>query len=150
MDWTKLFFSPEGRIGRQTYWIGILVLFAVHVLLGWTGIAWLVATYSWIVISIKRFHDMGKSGWLTAIPVVAGIVVPFAAIFAVAGSAIISGVSGAGEEMVAAAVLSALGGAVLVLLASGFICLGFLIWQGVAESQSGDNRYGPAPATAIA
>jgi len=150
MDWTKLFFSPEGRIGRQAYWIGWLVLLGVNSLLGWTVIAPLVAFYCWICISAKRFHDMGKSGWLAAIPIGISVVACFS-LFPIIGAAIFAGASGGGsDEATAAAVLSAVGGSLLVLTAAFFVSLGFLIWQGVAESQSGDNRYGPAPATAIA
>jgi len=35
MDWKTLFFSPDGRIGRQSFWIGWLVLLGVNVVLGW-------------------------------------------------------------------------------------------------------------------
>ena len=35
MDWAKLFFSADGRIGRQAYWIGWLVLIGVNTLLFW-------------------------------------------------------------------------------------------------------------------
>ncbi len=35
MDWKSLFFSAEGRIGRQAFWIGWLVLLGVQLLAGW-------------------------------------------------------------------------------------------------------------------
>ena len=148
MNWVKVFFSPDGRIGRQTYWIGWLVLVAVHILLGWTGIAALVATYSWVVISVKRFHDMGKTGWLAAIPLVAWVVA-IASIFPIAITAIAAGVSGASEGETIAAVLTAVGGAALMFLAAGVISIVFLIWQGVALGDPGENRYGPAPTPSL-
>ncbi len=148
MDWTKLFFSPDGRIGRQAYWIGWLVLIGVNVVLGWVPFVPLVALYCWICISAKRFHDMGKSGWLAAIPITVGFVLPFIAMFAVGGAAIVTALTGQAEETIAAAVLSAVGGAFVFLILGFVVSLGFLIWQGVAESEPGDNRYGPpAPAT---
>ena len=149
MDWTKLFFSPNGRIGRQAYWIGWLALFGVNALLFWVPFLSLVTVYCWICISSKRFHDVGRSGWLAAIPVTLGIVVPIGAAIAVAGAAVASSISGASDETVIAAALSAVAGAGLLLLGGLVIVVGFLIWQGVELGEPGPNRYGPAPTPAL-
>ncbi len=150
MDWTKLFFSPEGRIGRQAYWIGWLVLLGVNSLLSWTVVAPLVAIYCWICISAKRFHDMGKSGWLAAIPIGASFIALFS-IFPIVAAAVLSGAAANGDEnAIAAAVLGAVGSSLLVMLAAFVIAVGFLIWQGVTPSDPGENRYGPPPQPAVA
>ena len=49
----------------------------------------------------------------------------------------------------AAAVMSGLGSALLLILVAGLVGLVFLIWQGVAQSDPNENRYGPpaAPTT---
>ena len=68
-----LFFSPRGRIGRSVFALSLLgTTFVQGILaslssLGFRplGILGLVVFYALIVLSIKRFHDMGKSGWLT-------------------------------------------------------------------------------------
>ncbi len=145
MDWTKLFFSPDGRIGRQAYWIGWLVLIGANTLLFWVPFLSLVTVYCWICVCSKRFHDMGKSGWLSAIPVTLSIVMPIGAVIAVAGAAVASSISGASDETVIAAVLSAVAGSALLLLGALVIGIGFLIWQGVALGEPGANRYGPPP-----
>ncbi len=83
MDWKYLFLSLEGRIGRQTYWLGILALavvnfiaFFVDALLGTIGehgfglvsmIVSLVMIYPALVLYAKRWHDRNKSGWWTLI-----------------------------------------------------------------------------------
>ncbi len=149
MDWTKLFFSPDGRIGRQAYWIGWLVLIGVNTLLFWVPFLSLVTVYCWICVCSKRFHDMGKSGWLSAIPVTLSIVMPIGALIAVAGAAVASSISGASDETVIAAVLSAVAGSALLLLGALVIGIGFLIWQGVALGEPGPNRYGPPPAPSL-
>jgi len=149
MDWTKLFFSPDGRIGRQAYWIGWLVLIGVNTLLFWVPFLSLVTIYCWICVCSKRFHDMGRSGWLSAIPVTLSIVVPIGAVLAIAGAAVAASISGAGDETVIAAVLSAVAGSALLLLGALVIGIGFLIWQGVAQGEPGANRYGPPPAPAF-
>ena len=145
MDWTKLFFSADGRIARQPYWIGWLVLLGVNSLLFWVPFLSFVTIYCWICISAKRFHDMGKSGWLAAIPVAIGLVVPLVAIVAIASTAIVAATANGSDETVAAAVISALLGSVLFFAIGGLVSLGFLIWEGVAEGEPGDNRYGPPP-----
>ncbi len=149
MDWTKLFFSPDGRIGRQAYWIGWLVLIGVNTLLFWVPFLSLVTIYCWICVCSKRFHDMGRSGWLSAIPVTLSIVMPIGAVLAIAGAAVAASISGAGDETVIAAVLSAVAGSALLLLGALVIGIGFLIWQGVALGEPGANRYGPPPAPAF-
>ncbi len=149
MDWAKLFFSADGRIGRQAYWIGWLVLIGVNTLLFWVPFLSLVTIYCWICICSKRFHDMGRSGWLAAIPVTLGIVVPIGAVIAIAGAAIASSVSGAGDETIMAAVLSAVAGSALLLLGAFVIGVGFLIWQGVELGDPAENRYGPPPPASL-
>ncbi len=91
-----LFFGREGRIGRTTYIVAILIsvaaLVAVAPLLavaGKTGDGGLIppeivlpalGTALWMVaaVSIKRWHDTARSGWwaLTALVPVIGVVVP--------------------------------------------------------------------------
>jgi uncharacterized membrane protein YhaH (DUF805 family) len=83
MDWKYLFTSLEGRIGRQSYWIGILAMAVINAiswladgLLGTfseqgygavSGIVSLIMIYPAIMLYAKRWHDRGKSGWWTLI-----------------------------------------------------------------------------------
>jgi uncharacterized membrane protein YhaH (DUF805 family) len=92
MDWKYLFTSFEGRIGRQGYWMGVLVLVGVSIVAGlldailgtggesgW-GVVSVIATlamlYPAIALYAKRWHDRGKSGWwslIGLIPILGGI-----------------------------------------------------------------------------
>ena len=78
MDWKFLFASFDGRISRQPFWIGFLVLMAanlltnlvIRILFGFGAIggllsliAALVLAYGAFAVLIKRCHDRGKSGW---------------------------------------------------------------------------------------
>lgn len=155
MDWKTLFFSPDGRIGRQSFWIGWLVLLGVNVVLGWIPlIGWalsLVTIYCNVCITAKRLHDMGRSGFLQAIPMILCPVLIITAIATAAGPAIMAGIADANESQVTAAVLAGVGGMMLFFLAAFAIGFGFLIWIGVSNTQPGENRYGPEPTlTAIA
>ena len=81
LDLLYMYTSPEGRIGRQTWWIGVAILFVASLLLGallghdglipfFVNMLILVAG---IMLHIKRCHDRGKTGWwclLLLIPVV--------------------------------------------------------------------------------
>ncbi|MEM6381630.1 MAG: DUF805 domain-containing protein [Pseudomonadota bacterium] len=84
-----LFFRPDGRVGRQVYWLTFFFLVA---LVGATqpflidpetqSIAWqfgplqsfvyTASTVCSIIVSIKRLHDLGLSGFIAL-----GLIIPF-------------------------------------------------------------------------
>jgi uncharacterized membrane protein YhaH (DUF805 family) len=79
MDWKYLFGSFDGRIGRQTFWIGVVTLMiasaVLHLVLaalfGWhhamggpiNGAVSLILLYPSLAVDVKRLHDRDKSGW---------------------------------------------------------------------------------------
>jgi uncharacterized membrane protein YhaH (DUF805 family) len=71
IDLNYMFTTAEGRIGRQTWWIGVGILFVIALILGalfgGEGIVPFVLNIlmaiAGIMLHIKRFHDRGKSGW---------------------------------------------------------------------------------------
>ena len=75
-----VFFSLEGRIGRQCYWLANLVLAVVGIALDLTvrntvgayGLLLLVVIvwYPSICVVGKRWHDRGRPAWLWIIQVV--------------------------------------------------------------------------------
>ncbi|MFN3313348.1 MAG: DUF805 domain-containing protein [Hyphomonas sp.] len=78
----ELYLSPNGRIDQQIYWRAVLTLFGisaaiailgafVNPLLGLLG---LVFVWPWIAVHVKRFHDAGKTGWLTVALVAVALV----------------------------------------------------------------------------
>jgi len=80
IDWQYLFLTWEGRINRQPFWIGAIIIFVANLVIqavfGYGLIAGLLGLgllYCWICVCIKRCHDRGKTGWwclLLLIPVV--------------------------------------------------------------------------------
>lgn len=85
---TQILFSFKGRLNRQRFWQYYFLLFIPHGLFmlsiyaiteaGYFPPAWYVTTYMIpftlviFALTIKRLHDLGKSGWwlfLNAIPV---------------------------------------------------------------------------------
>lgn len=76
IDWGDLFFSFDGRINRGKYWLGIAGIYVVSWLLAilavavnsaaiWFVVAVVILAMIWpgLAVSIKRWHDRGKSGW---------------------------------------------------------------------------------------
>jgi uncharacterized membrane protein YhaH (DUF805 family) len=78
LTWWKLWFRWRGRIGREWYWLGNIMLALVGG--GATGAAFalsqqrieymagagvlaLITAHSALAIAIKRLHDRNRSGW---------------------------------------------------------------------------------------
>ena len=84
-DWQYLFTSFEGRINRQPFWAGVIVLIVVNVAIAIVGgilgaiwgplaylstIASLVMIYPALALYAKRWHDRSKSGWWSLVALI--------------------------------------------------------------------------------
>lgn len=146
-DWQKLLFSFEGRTRRSHFWIGWLICLGASVVAGWIPLLGILISIGliWpnVAITVKRLHDMGKSGWFAVIPwivTIAGACFAFATmgISAVTNTAAL-------EREDPAAILALIGPAMGVFALVCLVGLGFLLWIGITDSQPGDNRFGPNP-----
>ena len=146
-DFKTALFSFQGRLRRQHFWIGWLICLGVGVVAGWIPFLGLLVSLALIwpnlAITVKRLHDMGQSGWLAAIPFVAGVVGAIA-IFITVGSVIMASGGNIDSED-PATVLALIGPSFGILGLLFLLQVGFLIWIGVTDSQRGDNRFGPNP-----
>ena len=150
MDWKSLFFSAEGRIGRQAFWIGWLVLLGVQMLAGWIPVVGhalgLIALFAWVCLCTKRLHDMGRSGWWQAPALALGPVLIVGSALWLGFGAALAALTGGEPELAALAGV----GVLLVSVGVAFISMiAFTLWVGVAEGEPGDNRYGQPPLTAV-
>lgn len=150
MDWKSLFFSAEGRIGRQAFWIGWLVLLGVQMLAGWIPVVGhalgLIALFAWVCLCTKRLHDMGRSGWWQAPALALGPVLIVGSALWIGFGAAVAALTGGEPELAALAGV----GVLLVSVAVAFISMiAFTLWVGVAEGEPVDNRYGQPPLTAV-
>ena len=150
MDWKNLFFSPEGRIGRQAFWIGWLCLLGANVVAGWVPFfGWALSVVSiWcsICIHTKRLHDMGQTGWWQALPWVFGPILVFGSAISIGVTAALAAVNN-GEPDLAA--ITALGGFFISLFVAFAVWLAFTLWVGCSLGEPRGNKYGPAPQTAV-
>ena len=84
----NLLFSPTGRINPSEFMRGALILIivgfvlnalpAISFTLGSTlSLLGLVLIWCWIVLFVKRYHDGGKTGWMSIIPIVVFLVLSF-------------------------------------------------------------------------
>jgi uncharacterized membrane protein YhaH (DUF805 family) len=146
MDWKTLFLSPEGRIGRQSFWIGWLVLLGVNAVAGWIPlVGWalsLATIYASVCIHTKRLHDMGQTGWWQVLPWVLGPALVFGAAVSVGVMPAIAALTN-GEPEVSA--LTALVGLFVACFVAFGIWLAFTLWVGCSVGQPRENKYGPAP-----
>ena len=76
MTLSQLLFTFEGRIGRQAYWLGVVLMLAAGIvasIIDWvvlgnsngvlSAVVGLVSFVASLAVSIKRWHDRDKSGW---------------------------------------------------------------------------------------
>jgi uncharacterized membrane protein YhaH (DUF805 family) len=146
-DWQKLLFSFEGRTRRSHFWIGWLICLGAGVVAGWIPLIGFFISIALIwpnlAIAVKRLHDMGQSGWLIALPWVVSIVGIVVAIGMIGIAAI--GNIAALEREDPAAILALIAPVLGLFGLLTLVNLGFLLWIGLADSQRGENRFGPNP-----
>lgn len=144
MDFSQLYLTTEGRIGRKMWWIGhislgvigILVTLIATGLFGQLSFATrliniifiLVIAYPAYAVSAKRFQDRNKSGALGAILIGIGILSSLLQLFGV-GS----------DPMDPGAITVVLG------LATMAIAIWYLIELGILRGTVGENQYGSDP-----
>lgn len=166
----ELYLSPNGRIDQPTYWRAVLVLFGISVAISvisafvnpFLGLLGIVFAWPWIAVHVKRFHDAGKSGWMTLLMVLVAIIASLIlgailpALFGIDQAALqlemqreIEAASGDPAEalsvmmdsMKRASQAQLLPGALSTLIVTGV--LGFIM--SLFKSDPNDNQYGPAP-----
>lgn len=144
LDWRKLFLDANGRIGQKDYWIGVGILFAANLILSWIPLLGLVVTiaviYGGVCVSSKRLHDIGKSGWLAAVP------------YGVWGAAVILSLASFFGGIVSTAsyghdfgVMTGIGGMVGLWSLAFLVNIAFVIWLGVTAGDPDENGYGTPP-----
>lgn len=148
-DFQHAMLSFDGRLRRSHFWIGFLIIFGANVVLGWIPIlGWLISlALIWpnLAISVKRLHDMGKTGWLVVAPYLISFALLIAGMVIMFGGMAAGGMAPDYYEDNPAAALAVMGPAFGVFALSALVGLAFLLWVGLTDSQPGDNRFGPNP-----
>lgn len=142
-----LLFSPNGRIGQQDYWIGVLIIIAANIVAGMIPLLGFIISIGliWVGIAVygKRLHDAGKSAWLHVVPW--GLSILFGIIgLAFAGGAVLTAIMADGD-VDPIAMISAGGTFLLFMSLSTLVWIVYTIWVGVMKSDPGTNEYGAPP-----
>jgi uncharacterized membrane protein YhaH (DUF805 family) len=138
MDWAYLFNSFHGRIGRQSFWIGVAVLtvaqFVAYIVAEaiqgdrLSAIVDLAFTYPELAIAVKRAHDRNLPLWLLIILFVSNGVIDLLGLL---------GWTGTPEEP---------SSPVMFAFVVFFILLiALLVELGFRRGTPGPNQYGPDP-----
>ena len=154
MDWKNLFLTPSGRIGQKDFWIGILIIFAAGLVLGWIAnminpilglVVSLALLYPGYCVMAKRFQDFGKNGVIAATPYVISAIVSVMAFVSTAG---LIGAAAVGSDAAAMGAAGGLLGTGLLALIGFFVWVAFLLWAGLTKGDPAPNQYGPSPTPA--
>jgi uncharacterized membrane protein YhaH (DUF805 family) len=142
MDWLFLYNSFEGRIGRQTFWIAVVVLtviefaahFAAEQLQGdrLSAIVDLAFVYPEFAVALKRAHDRDM-------PIL--FLVVFFAASAVLDLLTVLQMTGSDDQPTMISVLIAVPFTILALF--------LLVELGFRRGTTGPNQYGPDPLAKI-
>jgi uncharacterized membrane protein YhaH (DUF805 family) len=147
IDWQKLFISFDGRIRRSHFGIAWLILFAAGFIAGLLpligGLISLALIWPNLAIAVKRLHDMGKTGWLAAIPY-AVMLIGFIAAFSTVGLTALTNLQGMENED-PATIMAIVGPLFGIFSLVALVGIGFLLWIGLTPGQRGSNRFGPNP-----
>ena len=156
------FLSPAGRMNPNDFkksaltLIVIGVIFSIPELLGMdslgalAGIVSIALLYPWIVIWIKRYHDGGKSGWSSLLPIIVYLLATIILMMTMLGDGFMAiieasstGASQADTEKMAEEMVA--GKEMMILLAntalSVIVALGFN--QYLISNDDHENQYGP-------
>ena len=160
----NLLFSPNGRINPSQFMKGVvIVLIASFVLglptaLGMSGAIPLIASlisvvllWCWIVLWIKRYHDAGKSGWMSLIPILVFVIAMIVFVLTYGGaelSAIFQlaseGASAEEQEAVSKAFEAKLDSfPALIILTIMSAVIAFL-FNAIIKRDDHENQFGPA------
>lgn len=145
-DFQKAMFSFEGRLRRSHYWLAWAIVFVVGFLINFIpiiGMLGIALLWPHLAIGVKRLHDMGKPGWLIAIPYVASVAAWIAAFVMIGASALMNMAALESEDP--AAIIATFAPAAGVLGFSFLFSIAFWLWMGIADSQRGSNKYGSNP-----
>ena len=144
MDWRKLLLSPQGRIGRKSFWLWIAISYGVAIVVGaidavifgvdaetnpLSSVYGLATLYPSICVNVKRLHDTNRSGWW--------VLGPWAVIIALL-VAVFPFFPKAHDDISVASVLAIFAAAAVMFAA--FVTL--LVWLGFLKGQPGPNKYG--------
>lgn len=150
MNITDVLFNPQGRIGPQNYWIGVLIILAGNLFLTWIPVLgiviWLGLYYVGFCVYGKRLHDIGKSMWIHALFLVVSFVIFMIAVFMAGGSIFAMAMNSSGNVS-PAAMASMFGSLFSAFALPTLLAIAYTIWLGVAKGDVGDNRFG-APESA--
>ncbi len=138
IDWAYLYNGFHGRIGRQTFWIGVIVLGAIELVFHFvaeqiqgerlSAIIDLAFTYPEFAVTLKRANDRELPIWLLFIFFGANAVLDLLTVLGIAGT----------DETPSMLSLA-------IVVPYGVFFLALLVELGFRRGTVGPNPYGPDP-----
>ncbi len=152
MNIGHVLFSPNGRIGQQDFWIGLLIIVGGNIVAGVLPIIgfllWFVLIWMGVAVYGKRLHDAGKSAWLHVIPWAITILSFIVGLTMMIAAGVSAGLMSDGGDLSPeqlTALISGGGGGLAVMSISTLVWIGYTIWVGVMKGDPGPNAHGAIP-----
>ena len=139
------YFDFSGRASRPEFWWFFLFAFLAQAVLGLVlpGVAFLVFISPFLAVSVRRFHDTGRSAWWLMLYLASGlgslILVAIGFVLAFADDSFFTGVEIEAGDFAGFVIPLLLG------LVTAFVCGILPLVFCAAAGTVGPNRYGPDP-----
>lgn len=149
LDLARLFTSFAGRIRRQHFWIGFVILILVSIVASLMpkfigAVLTFVLMWPMAALYIKRGHDMGKPDSFSYIPI--GLALINAVVSTFWKLLYEDGYKAATASGDTSAIFSGPGSNLMMIsMALSLVGLIFLIWYGATDGEPRANQWGPNP-----
>jgi len=139
-DATRILFGAAGKLSPQEFAQGIIAIIAINLLLqvlslvpglglviGLVGlIVALASLFAWVCVYSKRFHDAGRSGWLT-VPAILAVMVVAVVVNLILAPVFGGGLAASGGSMMMATPGTVLASSIANIIANGAV--GYFVYK---------------------
>ena len=144
----------SGRARRSEFWYFFLLNFVVGIVLSkipslsFLSFIWsLGVLIPYLAVTVRRFHDIGKSGWYLLVPVIPALAYTGYLVYYVIKVMKETGDSFYDIDAISQHIMNNPSGIIAIVLLGLLFLVAFIVWivWMAKDSQPGENKWGPNP-----